>query len=48
MKFEVDKELFPFESHFLKTNNGSEVHYVDEGVGPVILMMHGNPSWSCL
>ncbi len=48
MKFEVDKELFPFESHFLKTNNGSEVHYVDEGVGPVILMMHGNPSWSFL
>ncbi len=48
MKFEVDKELFPFESHFLKTNNGSEVHYVDEGQGPVILMMHGNPAWSFL
>ena len=48
MKFEVDKELFPFENHFLTTSNGSEVHYVDEGQGPVILMMHGNPAWSFL
>jgi len=48
MKFEVDRELFPFESRFLKTSNGSEIHYVDEGDGPVILMMHGNPSWSFL
>ena len=48
MKFEVDKELFPFESRFLKTSDGSEIHYVDEGEGPVILMLHGNPSWSFL
>src|SRR5207302_280108 len=24
------------------------VHYVDEGQGPVVLMLHGNPSWSFL
>lgn len=48
MKFEVDKELFPFENHFLTTSDGSEVHYVDEGEGPVILMLHGNPAWSFL
>jgi haloalkane dehalogenase len=48
LKFDVDKELFPFESHFLKTSNGSDIHYVDEGEGPVILMMHGNPTWSFL
>ena len=48
MKFEVDKELFPFENHFLKTDAGAEVHYVDEGQGVVVLMLHGNPSWSFL
>jgi len=48
MKFEVDKELFPFENHFLKTDTGTEVHYVDEGQGVVVLMLHGNPTWSFL
>jgi haloalkane dehalogenase len=24
------------------------VHYVDEGTGPVLLMVHGNPTWSFL
>jgi len=48
MKFQVDTELFPFESRFLKTANGAEVHYVDEGEGTVILMLHGNPTWSFL
>ena len=48
MKFEVDKELFPFENHFLKTDAGAEVHYVDEGQGVVVLMLHGNPTWSFL
>ena len=48
MKFEVDRELFPFESHFLKTESGAEIHYVDEGEGPAILMLHGNPTWSFL
>ena len=38
MKFEVDKELFPFENHFFKTDAGAEVHYVDEGQGVVVLM----------
>ncbi|VAW78065.1 Haloalkane dehalogenase 2 [hydrothermal vent metagenome] len=32
----------------MNTSNGSEVHYVDEGVGQVILMLHGNPTWSFL
>lgn len=47
-KFEVDRELFPFESHFVQTSGGAEVHYVDEGQGPVVLMLHGNPTWSFL
>lgn len=41
----VDDDLFPFESRFL-TVDGNVVHYVDEGHGPVLLMLHGNPTWS--
>ena len=48
LKFEVDRELFHFESRFLELENGIRVHYVDEGKGPTILMLHGNPSWSFL
>ncbi|MFQ5569656.1 MAG: alpha/beta fold hydrolase [Rhodothermales bacterium] len=48
MKFEVDRDLFPFENHFLKTDSGEEIHYVDEGQGVVVLMLHGNPTWSFL
>jgi haloalkane dehalogenase len=41
----VDDELFPFESRFLEVD-GNTVHYVDEGTGPILLMLHGNPVWS--
>jgi haloalkane dehalogenase len=41
----VDDELFPFNSRFLELG-GNVVHYVDEGQGPVLLMLHGNPTWS--
>lgn len=44
-KFEVDRNLFPFEPHYVEID-GHRVHYVDEGSGPVLLMLHGNPSWS--
>lgn len=43
----VDDDLFPFESHFVDIA-GARVHYVDEGQGPVVLMLHGNPTWSFL
>jgi haloalkane dehalogenase len=43
----VDNELFPFESRFLEVN-GANVHYIDEGEGPVFLALHGNPTWSFL
>jgi haloalkane dehalogenase len=36
---------FPFESRFIDVD-GARVHYIDEGAGPVLLMMHGNPTWS--
>ena len=43
----VDDELFPFQSHFLAVD-GHSVHYVDEGSGPTLLLLHGNPTWSFL
>lgn len=36
---------FPFESNFLDVA-GARIHYVDEGTGPILLMLHGNPTWS--
>jgi haloalkane dehalogenase len=36
---------FPFESRFVDVAN-ARVHYIDEGTGPVLLMVHGNPTWS--
>lgn len=43
----VNDELFPFESRFAPVN-GAQVHYIDEGDGPVFLGLHGNPTWSFL
>ncbi|MEU6562953.1 alpha/beta fold hydrolase [Nocardia nova] len=43
----VDDDLFPFESRFIEID-GHTVHYVDEGEGPVLLFLHGNPTWSFL
>jgi haloalkane dehalogenase len=36
---------FPFASKFLDVR-GTRIHYIDEGTGPVLLMLHGNPTWS--
>ncbi len=36
---------YPFRSHFLNLD-GRNLHYVDEGQGRTILMLHGNPTWS--
>ncbi len=38
-------KLYPFRSHFLQLS-GHNLHYVDEGRGKPILMLHGNPTWS--
>ncbi len=39
------ENLYPFESHFLNIN-GHDLHYIDEGTGNPVLMLHGNPTWS--
>jgi haloalkane dehalogenase len=43
----VPDELFPFESRYADVG-GSRVHYIDEGTGPPLLLLHGNPPWSFL
>jgi haloalkane dehalogenase len=43
----VPDELYPFESHYADVA-GSRVHYIDEGGGPPLLLLHGNPTWSFL
>ena len=43
----IDREEYPFESHYFDVPAGS-LHYVDEGCGQPIVMVHGNPTWSYL
>ncbi len=45
--FTPDPTLFPFESRWFESSVGP-VHYIDEGSGPTLLLMHGNPDWSFL
>ncbi len=47
VEFTPDSVLFPFESRWFNSSVGP-VHYVDEGVGPPLLLLHGNPDWSFL
>ena len=47
-RFEVDKDLFPYQPRYLMLENGGRLHYIDEGKGPVLLLLHGNPTWSFL
>lgn len=36
---------YPFSSHYFPHKDG-RIHYIDEGSGPVVVMVHGNPTWS--
>ena len=48
-------DLYPFPSHFVTVGRGGaagsiaargyRMHYVDEGSGPVVVCLHGNPTW---
>ncbi|MDX1620155.1 MAG: alpha/beta fold hydrolase [Nitriliruptorales bacterium] len=42
-----DESQFPFASRFVEVD-GARVHHVDEGEGPVLLMLHGQSAWSFL
>ena len=39
------RELYPFQSHY-HVIKGYKYHYIDEGKGTPVVMVHGNPTWS--
>ncbi len=41
----VPSDLYPFTDRWTQID-GHLVHYVDEGTGPTLLFLNGNPSWS--
>ena len=41
----VPDDLYPFTDRWIDID-GNLVHYVDEGTGPPLLLLNGNPSWS--
>lgn len=43
----LDARQYPFVSRFLELPAG-RLHYVDEGEGPALVMVHGIPTWSFL
>lgn len=42
----VTPGLYPFTGKFLEIKAGIKMHYLDEGAGKPVVMVHGNPSWS--
>lgn len=41
----LDRSLYPFAPHWFDAPAG-RMHYVDEGAGRPLVMVHGNPTWS--
>ncbi len=41
----IPHDLYPFEGKYLDLD-GIQMHYLDEGEGRPVLMVHGNPTWS--
>ncbi len=39
------RHLYPFKSHYMGIN-GLNYHFLDEGHGDPVVMIHGNPTWS--
>ena len=39
------RHLYPFESNYLDLN-GLKYHFLDQGKGEPVVMIHGNPTWS--
>jgi pimeloyl-ACP methyl ester carboxylesterase len=38
---------WPWPPHYAQAN-GSRMHYVDEGTGDPVVLLHGNPTWGFL
>jgi len=39
------RHLYPFKSHYMEIN-GLNYHFLDQGAGDPVVMLHGNPTWS--
>lgn len=39
------RDTYPFDNHYLDLD-GLRLHYLDEGRGEPVVMLHGNPTWS--
>ena len=39
---------FPYEARFARVSEDVRLHYVEEGHGDPVLLLHGNPTWSYL
>src|SRR5262249_37652531 len=40
------REHYPWQGKHLSLEDGVQLHYLDEGSGAPLLMLHGNPTWS--
>ena len=45
MDLSPHRHLYPFDSHWLDVQ-GHRYHFVDEGAGDPVILVHGNPTWS--
>ena len=43
----LDRNEYPFNGKYIQVDGGN-MHYVDEGEGPAVVMVHGTPTWSFL
>lgn len=43
----IDRAEYPFTSHWMQLEAG-RMHYLDEGSGPPVVLVHGTPVWSFL
>lgn len=41
----LDRRAYPFSSHYFAHPDG-QIHYLDEGQGTPIVLVHGTPTWS--
>ena len=44
----ADLPGYPWEPRYAQTSDDVRMAYLDEGTGPVVLLLHGEPSWSYL
>ena len=42
----IPRSEYPFSPNYLEVSGGHRMHYLDEGEGHPVVMVHGNPTWS--